>query len=260
MLTDFAILFITHIIHVLIQIRLQEAEKASKVSIDLTTKLNEAEINIAGKVINHAKEDKVIQNTTRPKKTDSQTTRPKKAGKNVRRKQIKQPPHKLPEDSAPLSEYVQMCNKKQKRNTDVLERLGLLGKKKNTAAPKRKKAPKRTFDHKDYCAAKRKKAQEEMKCTFDHGDICSYKAEDDKRYCKEGSDLYDLHCTVCNRLFAEVDAEDCIVPSRSRPLYICLGRNKYQCKCTYCYDCYQNISVNNKPIEKRRRSNRKTTN
>ena len=99
-----------------------------------------------------------------------------------------------------------------------------------------------------------------LKSTFDHGDICSYKAEKDKRYCKEGNDLHDLHCTVFNRLFAEVDAEDCIVPSRSRPLYICLGRNKYQCRYSYCYECYQAVAVKEKPIKVKRRSSRKTPN
>ena len=257
-------LFLTHIIYFVIQIKLQEAEKANKLSIDLTAKLNEAEIKIAEKMINNTKKNKVYEKGPRPKKTDSvQKSQPKKTGTNVGVNKRKQAPRKLPEDNAPLSDYVKMCNEKKKRNTDVLERLGLIGNKKNSATSKIKKAPERircTLDHKEYCTSKRKKAAERMRCTFDHGDICSYKAEDDKRYCKEGNDLYDLHCIVCNRLFAEVEVEGCIVPTRSHPLYICLGRNKYQCKRTYCFDCYQNIAVNNKPIEKRRRSNRKTPN
>ena len=245
------------------QIKLQEAEKAVKLSTSLTAKLNEAEVKIA---------EKVIHNTKGPlKKTDSvQKTKPKNTGSNVGKKR-KVSPRPLPEDNAPLSDYVKMCNAKKKRNTAVLENLGLIGKKKSNPASwrskliqpsKRKKviAPRQcTFDHEEYCAAKRKQ-KEEMQCTFDHRDICSYKAEDDKRYCKEGNDLHGLRCTLCNRLFAEVEGEGCIVPTQSLPLYICLGRNKYQCRRTYCSDCYQNIAVINKPIEKIRRSNRKTSN
>ena len=86
----------------------------------------------------------------------------------------------------------------------------------------------------------------------------SYKAEDGKRYCKEGNDLHDLYCIVCNRLFVEVDVEGITVPTISRPLYICLGRNKYQCKCAYCYECYQAVVVKENSIEEIRCSNRKT--
>ena len=223
-------LFLTHFLHFVIQIKLQEAEKASKVSIDLTAKLNQAEIKIAEKVINKPQ----------PKKTGSSAVRPrlKKTGTNVVSNKRKQTPRKLAEDNAPLSDYVKMCNEKKKRNTDVLERLGLIRNKKNTAALKNKKAPKR------------------IRCTIDHRDICSYKAEDDKRYLKEGNDLYDLHCIVCNRLFVEMEVAGCIVPTVARPLYICLGRNKFQCQYSYCYECYQNVAVKENPIKERRRSNR----
>ena len=225
-------LFLTHILQFVIQIKLQEAGKATKLSIDLTAKLNEAEIKIAEKVINKTQKQKVSEKGPRPKKT----------GTGVVTKKRKQTPRKLPEDNAPLSDYVKMCNKKKKRNTDVLERLGLIQNKKNTAASKTNKSPKR------------------IRCKLNHKDILSYKAEDDKRYCKEGNDLHDLQCIVCNRLFAEVDVEGIIVPTVSRPLYICLGRNKYQCKCAYCYECYQAVAVKEKPIKERRRSSRKTPN
>ena len=67
MLTDFAILFLTHIMCFLSQIKLQEAEKAVKLSTSLTAKLNEAEVKIAEKVIHNTK-------GPRPKKTDSVNT------------------------------------------------------------------------------------------------------------------------------------------------------------------------------------------
>ena len=222
-------LFLTHILQFVIQIKLQEAGKATKLSIDLTAKLNEAEIKIAEKVINKTQKQKVSEKGPRPKKTPGVVT-----------KKRKPTPRKLPEDNAPLSDYVKMCNKKKKRNTDVLERLGLIKNKKNTAASKTNKSPKR------------------IRCKLNHKDILSYKAEDDKRYCKEGNDLHDLQCIECNRLFAEVDTDGIIVPTVSRPLYICLGRNKYQCRYSYCYECYQAVTVNDKPSSERRRSNLNT--
>ena len=32
-------------------------------------------------------------------------------------------------------------------------------------------------------------------------DILSYKEENDKRYCREGNDLYNVNCKVCKKLF-----------------------------------------------------------
>ena len=78
-------LFLTHFLHFVIQIKLQEAEKASKVSLDLTAKLNEAEIKIADKVINKTQKEKVSVKGPRPKKTGTSVVRPrpKNTGTNV---------------------------------------------------------------------------------------------------------------------------------------------------------------------------------
>ena len=105
-------LFLTHFLHFVIQIKSQEAKKASKVLIDLMAKLNQAEIKIAEKVINKPQPKKTGSSAFRP--------RPKKTGTNVVSNKRKQTPRKLAEDNAPLSDYVKMCNEKKKRNTDVL--------------------------------------------------------------------------------------------------------------------------------------------
>ena len=108
-------LFLTHILPFVIQIKLQEAEKASKVLIDLTAKLNEVEIKIAEKVINKTQKEKVSEKGPRPKKTGTSVVRPrpKKTGTNVVTNKRKHTPRKLPEDNSPLSDYVKMCNEKK---------------------------------------------------------------------------------------------------------------------------------------------------
>ena len=62
---------------------MQEAAKVTKLSNDLTVKLNEAENKIADKVINKTQKEKVSEKVPRPKKTGVLT---KKKRKKTQRK------------------------------------------------------------------------------------------------------------------------------------------------------------------------------
>ena len=72
-------IFLTYILTFKIQIKLQEANKVTKLSNDLTIKLNEAENKIADKIINKTKKEKVSEKVPRSKKTGVITNKRKKS-------------------------------------------------------------------------------------------------------------------------------------------------------------------------------------
>jgi len=142
---------------------LTDAKKWGKESVDLTNQLIETDNIIADGVIGESTKNPQKKVPTRkgPKATRApQQLELKKlyAKKNTtaKKKQIE----KDPED-APLNEYLKECKKKQMRNNEKMESLGLV----NISKKQRKITnKKRTFDHKDYL---------------------SYYKEDNWRYCKE---------------------------------------------------------------------------
>ena len=82
-------------------------------------------------------------------------------------------------------------------------------------------------------------------CKYYHNDLCgSYKEENDSGYFKKGYDMYGSSCSQCKLFFKPIDDGKCYVVSRKRSVFVCLGRNKYQCKHALCKECY------NKKIER----------
>ena len=99
--------------------------------------------------------------------------------------------------------------------------------------------------------------ESEDSCTYSHIDYhAGYKIEDDKRYWREGAELFGTKCADCGKTISEKETCECIVPSHSYPIHICLGRNKYNCHHCYCDSCYQkkaNIETRNTRRSSRRR-------
>lgn len=77
-------------------------------------------------------------------------------------------------------------------------------------------------------------------CLLDHKSAIDFKEESDRRYFKEGSNLYETKCVGCQVLFTDApsDGNMCYVPSNTQPTYFCNGRTKYNCKYGYCSICY----------------------
>ena len=74
---------------------------------------------------------------------------------------------------------------------------------------------------------------------YDHKDyIGGYKQETDKRYFNVGNDLHGTHCDECMLLFSAKEEIDMITPSIKDPIFVCLGRHKYDCKHSLCSKCH----------------------
>ena len=157
-----------------------------------------------------------------------QKVTPKKS--NVQKKKEKK---KDKVSDAPLSDYVKFCAAKRKRNETMLDTLGL-----NSATSILKKNS-------------RKKG-----CTHTHSDMISYKEEGDRRYFKEDKGLYKTKCAKCKKEFSNVDSDNIIVPRKKTPVYVCLGRIKYNCTHSLCYYCYHTMAVTCNKAPKKRRSTR----
>ena len=107
---------------------MKEANKIRKLSIDLTLQLNEAENKIADTIIDKMSKSKVSEHQVRPtkkSKVSEQQVSPAKKSKvseqqvqlakktPVVRKKRKITQPNQPEENAPLSDYVKMCNAKK---------------------------------------------------------------------------------------------------------------------------------------------------
>lgn len=78
-------------------------------------------------------------------------------------------------------------------------------------------------------------------CKYYHNDLRgSFKEESDARYFEEGFDMYGSKCSICKVKLNVIEEGKCFVVGRKHSVWICIGRNKYQCKHALCQDCYNN--------------------
>ena len=185
----------------------------------------------------------IVASIVQPKKKKGKEKKKKK--RVIKRKSSAE---ESDEDTAPLSAYMKKVIEKREQNAVVLSKIV---QEKNKRFPKGKKA-----------ITKKKITKGKQKCVHDHNFYSGgYKEEPDKRYCKEDMGLHNTICKSCKKRFSHDVKDNQITPSISRPIYICIGRNKYSCKHGFCYDCY-NIKVagnNERGIMGRRCSRRKIT-
>ena len=86
--------------------------------------------------------------------------------------------------------------------------------------------------------------ESERSCTHDHKDLFgNFNEESDYRYFKEGGELFGTKCSDCKITFSDIEKEKCYVVRNKRPIYICSGRNKYECKHCLCMVCYNSRNV-----------------
>ena len=212
------------------QVQSTDAKKWGKEAVDLTNQLIEADVLIADGVIGQSEnhpQKKVItikgpKKMQAPQRLQLKNLNAKKCT-TAKKKQIEDDP-----EDAPLNEYLKGCQKKQKRNKDKMESLGLV----NVSKKQRKIANK--------------------KCTFDHKDYLSYYKEDDRRYCKEGNDLHKVKCAQCRFTFQESEGLKAIIITVANSAYTCPGRNKCKCKHALCSNCYKSKLIVDEPTDRRR--------
>ena len=106
------------------------------------------------------------------------------------------------------------------------------------------------------CASLKHNKRLRKRCTHTHADIVSYKEEGDKRYFKKDMELFNTKCAKCKKHFSNVDGDNIIVPSIANPVYVCLGRNKYNCSHSICHKCYHIMAGKCNKAPKHRRSTR----
>ena len=94
-----------------------------------------------------------------------------------------------------------------------------------------------------------------MKCPYNHKSFsANYNEEHDKRYVGEGYDLFEVRCFGCKKEMTKETKKNCIVPTIRAPMYVCQGRQKYECRHCFCYGCYQKkfMNQNTKRASRRR--------
>ena len=63
-------------------------------------------------------------------------------------------------------------------------------------------------------------------------------------------------CAHCKTHFSNVDGDNIIVPSIASPVYMCLGKVKYNCTHSLFYNCYHIKAAKCNKDQKYRRSSR----
>ena len=158
----------------------------------------------------------------------------------------------------PINKYLEQRSLKIKKNKAKLASLGL-GSPRSRKSPRQvspKRSPKSRQSKNKNSKSSAKKGTPKTKrkifsaddedtdsedsCTYNHKEYhTGYKREDDKRYWKEGAELFGTKCMDCMKTISEKETCNCIVPSLTNPIHICLGRNKYNCHHCYCNSCYR---------------------
>ena len=83
--------------------------------------------------------------------------------------------------------------------------------------------------------------ESEISCKANHNDLRgSYTEESDARYFEKGCDMYGSKCSICKVYLKAIEEGKCFVVGRKHSVWICIGRNRYQCKHALCQDCYNN--------------------
>mgnify|MGYP001387803641 CR=1 FL=1 len=76
-------------------------------------------------------------------------------------------------------------------------------------------------------------------CKANHNDLRgSFKEENDSGYFKKGFDMFGTSCIECKVQFKPLKDGKCYVVNRKQSVFVCVGRNKYQCKHALCMKCY----------------------
>jgi len=186
----------------------------------------------------------------------------KKKAKEMKKKQVKKRKSRVEDteiETISLSSYMKKVMEKRQKNAVVINKIV---EEKNKKFPKKKKvARKRKTTHVKHMLPSQKQVAS-SECVHDHTLYSGgYKEETDRRYCKKDMELFNINCTVCKKQFSYEVKEKKTTPSFSRPVYICIGRNKYNCYHGFCYDCYQTkVADNNENGIVGRRSSRRKTN
>ena len=114
-----------------------------------------------------------------------------------------------------------------------------------------------TIQRKETCDnTKRKKVT--MKCPYDHTHYSyAFHEEWNCKYFAENGALYDVRCNECQKLITDEEKEGSVMPTMCRPVFVCGGRNHYECKNTLCNVCYNKKILEDKPRSMRTRTSKK---
>ena len=103
---------------------------------------------------------------------------------------------------------------------------------------------------------KRKKVT--SKCPYDHTHYSyAYHEEWNCKYFAQNGALYDVRCNECQKLITDEEKEGSVMPTMCRPVFVCGGRNHYECKNTLCNVCYNKKILEDKPRSMRTRTSKK---
>ena len=77
------------------------------------------------------------------------------------------------------------------------------------------------------------------KCPHAHDNYgYTYSEEWDSRYFGENAALHNVKCAECNVLVTDEDREGVVMPTMAQSVFVCWGRNHYDCNVTLCNKCY----------------------